>query len=89
MYSALRFRVQQSWRWIPSRLDAVDMGSRRETWPAMRILFVRKFTPSAHRHMDHFPAAGIRQPRERVPDDVFTKQCNGELAPKLCSDQRN
>ena len=89
MYTALRFRVQQSWRWIPSRLDAVDMGSRRESWPVMRILFVGKFTPSADRHTDHFPAARSRQARERKPDNVFRKQCNGELAPELGSDQRN
>ena len=51
--------------------------------------FVGIFTPSAHRHTGHFPAAGSRQARERKPDNVFRKQCNSELAPKLGSDQRN
>ena len=85
----LRFRVQQSWRWIPSRLDAVDMDTHKEKHGPRCALFVGKYTPSAHRHTDHFPAAGSRQARERKPDNVFRKQCYGELAPKLGSDQSN
>ena len=89
MYTALRFRVQQR-----------ACGKSREDWKRWTwvheekhgprcALFVGKFTPSAQRHTGNFPAAGSRQAREREPHNVFRKQCNGELAPKVGSDRRN